>query len=185
MEPDTLYKSLPWRLSTAATLLLGLGAAPALAQAAGSLPGGASSLRETHGNWAVACQAQAEGPATCAFSQERIDSRSRQRVLALELRPAAEGGASGILVLPFGLELDAGVELRLEGGAWLQTLRFRTCLPAGCLVALDFDAGEVATLRAAAELSIVVWAEGGEEASFPIPLQGFASALDRTAALLP
>src|SRR5690606_27441238 len=89
------------------------------AAGANGLPGGASSLNETHGDWRVACTAP-EGAVRCAVSQTQVQSENRQRILAIELT-ATEGGdaASGTLVLPFGLKLDQGVVLSMDEGGFL------------------------------------------------------------------
>jgi len=151
---------------------------------ADALPGGATSLQETHGDWTVACRVQAEGGKLCSFSQEQLDQRSRQRVLAIELRPAADGGVQGSLLLPFGLALDYGVSLQIDEAEQGFLLGFRTCLPAGCLVPIDSDAEAVAALRNGARLAVTTVAAGGAETAFSISLRGFAGALDRTEELL-
>ena len=108
----------------------------ALAQ---GLPGGASTLNETHGDWTVVCSA-AEGPPRCVMSQTQVGGESRQRVLTVELRATEGDAVGGVLVLPFGLNLDDGVSLAIDDAASFGSLRFSTCLPVGCLVPLDFDA---------------------------------------------
>jgi len=100
----------------------------ALAGSAGSgLPGNATSLTETYGDWTVICAAPQDAA--------QVNRQNGQRVLAIELA-AIEGGnaASGTLVLPFGLNLDQGVALSVDVSEILPPLRFSTCLPAGCLV---------------------------------------------------
>ena len=62
-------------------------------------------------------------------------------------------------------------------------MRFRTCLPNGCLVAVSFDAPTVTALRTGTALKIKATADGGAAAPFSISLQGFATALDRVMAL--
>ena len=71
-------------------------------QAGQGLPGGASSLQETYGDWRVAC-AQQNGKKICALSQRQTDKDSRQLVLAVELSAPAADKAEGTLILPFGL----------------------------------------------------------------------------------
>lgn len=157
-----------------------------IAQAAEpSLPGGASTLREVHGDWTVACAVQASqggGKAKhCALSQQQISQQTRQRALAIELTPEIEG-AKGTLVLPFGLNLTSGIVYRLDDGQAGAVLSFRTCLPAGCIVDLAFDT--VASLRAGNQLKIITTADGGQEITFSISLTGFSSAYDRVAELM-
>ncbi|WP_404401912.1 hypothetical protein [Pelagibacterium halotolerans] len=100
-------------------------ATPVWAQEA-TLPGNASSLREVHGDWTVAC-ALVSAPDVgktrrCAFSQQQISQESRQRTLAIELRPKNEG-IRGTLVLPFGLALENSITYQLDDGAEGSMLR--------------------------------------------------------------
>lgn len=159
---------------------------PAGAQDSVSLPGGASSLRENHGDWLVTCRIDTQSGKSvklCALSQEQVDSRTRQRVLALELQPSG-AGAQGTLVLPFGLALDTGVTLQVDENPPSPAQRFRTCLPAGCIVPVAFDARTVALLRKGTALRVKgAAADGGKEAPFSISLKGFPSAFDRAGAL--
>jgi len=163
-----------------AVLLMG-GAGTAAAQ---GLPGGATSLNETHGDWTVACTTP-EGHVRCAISQVQVNSENRQRVLTVELT-ATEGGtaAGGTLVMPFGLELENGVILSIDEGAPLAALRFSTCLPAGCLVPLVFDQAALTAMQAGTVLKAKTTANGnGQEVGFSISLSGFTSALARAAEL--
>jgi invasion protein IalB len=151
-----------------------------------SLPGGAASLREMHGDWAVACTIQTEGgkkTKTCVLLQEQFAKEMRQRLVAIELKPTASS-LKGALVLPFGLALDKGVSYQLDEGQPGPVQRFRTCLPAGCIIAIDFDAKFVTSLKAAKALRIKAAADGGQETTFSISLTGFPSAFDRTVALM-
>src|SRR5688572_23504746 len=129
--------------------------APALAQEP-SLPGGATSLRESHGDWAVSCNIQQQNGKNvklCGLSQEQHDQNSRQRVLAIELRP--EGAAAqGVLVLPFGLDLDKGASFQIDDGPPSPVNKFRTCLPQGCLVPVNFDARTLAAVRKGNQLKV-------------------------------
>ena len=151
-----------------------------------SLPGGATSLREVHGDWVVNCviaTEQERARKICTLSQEQQDSRSRQRVLAVEIGPTAEGGGTGTLVLPFGLNLAAGAILQIDDGAQGQPLPFRTCLPAGCLVSLAVDADMLEALRLGGALKVHAEADGGQKTVFTVSLKGFGGAFDRTASL--
>lgn len=151
-----------------------------------SLPGGAASLREVHGDWTVSCaiQPQAEGKPgkTCVLSQEQFQPQARQRVLAIELR-LETGGVKGALVMPFGLSLKNGVTYQLDEGQAGSVQDFRTCLPVGCLIDIDFDSRTVASLTSGKSLKITGTGDNGQEIAFSISLTGFASALARLEAL--
>ena len=152
-----------------------------------SLPGGAGSLREAHGDWTVTCviQSRQDGQKAklCAFSQEQVHPQTRQRALAIELRPQASGVA-GTLVLPFGLALEQGAVYQLDEGQNGGVQKFRTCLPVGCLIDVEFDAGIVASLKAGKLLKVKTVADGGQEMLLSISLTGFSSAYQRTVELI-
>jgi invasion protein IalB len=145
------------------------------------LPGGASALQETHGDWAVACT-QPGGKKVCTFSQQQLDKDTRQRMLAIELSPGVEK-TEGTLLLPFGLAVARDVTLQIGEATVGTPLRFRTCLPAGCVVSLSFDSKATGELRKSKALTVRATADGGQPAVFTISLEGFASAMARTAAL--
>ncbi|MCR4520286.1 MULTISPECIES: invasion associated locus B family protein [Bosea] len=161
-----------------------LAQAPAGGQATvagAALPGGASALNETYKDWRVVC-AQQGSAKRCVLSQIQAQQNG-QRVLAIELNAPAGHAVAGVLVLPFGLSLDSGVAFQIDEKLTAQPMRFRTCLPNGCLVAVSFDAPTVTALRTGTALKIKATADGGAAAPFSISLQGFATALDRVMAL--
>jgi len=156
---------------------------PAVAQQAVTLPGGASATTETHGDWTVRCQVrQPEGQIACLVQQEQVDNQSRQRLIAMEVVPNGDG-LLGTLILPFGLVLDSGVTFQIDDKPAMQPTRFRTCVPAGCLIPVTFDAPTLVALRAGTVLKINAVADDGAAVPFSISLQGFGAALDRAGVL--
>lgn len=170
------------KLTFLATLAVASVAAfAAQAQQPVSLPGGASSLQETYQDWQVACQI-VNNAKHCALVQQQ-SQQNGQRVLAMELIAPNGNAINGTLLLPFGLALDAGVIIQVDDKPAMPAVRFRTCVPAGCLVNVSFDAATIAALRAGAALKIKATADGGAVMPLTISLKGFGSALDRVAAL--
>jgi invasion protein IalB len=165
--------------AVAAATLMALCASLA-AQEAG-LPGGASSLKETYEAWDLSCQATPTP--VCAVSHQQ-SQQDGQRLLAIELGKGQEDGIAGNLVLPFGLQLAAGATLQVDDGAVGKPLPFSTCLPAGCLVPLSFDAKEAAPLRAGTTLKVMVKSLDQKDVPLSVSLKGLAAALDRLKVLL-
>jgi invasion protein IalB len=157
------------------------GGQPAGGNTASGLPGGASSLNETYKDWRATC-AQQGNQKRCVLSQVQAQQNG-QRVLAIELNAPNGNTVSGTLVLPFGLALDSGVTFQIDDKPAMQPLRFRTCVPAGCLVSVTFEAPTLVALRAGTALKVRAVADGGGATPFSISLQGFATALDRMAVL--
>jgi len=158
------------------------GAQPAASTAApATLPGGATSLQETFGDWQVGCVVQ--GPVKrCALTQEQINQQSRQRVFAIEISIAGDK-LEGILLMPFGLMFDRGVILQIDEQPAQPALKFRTCLPGGCLVPLSLDTKIVGALRVGSALKARASADGGTDQLYTISLKGFGQALDRVSVL--
>ncbi|HWA42608.1 MAG TPA: invasion associated locus B family protein [Hypericibacter adhaerens] len=150
---------------------------------AGLLPGGATSLTETYGDWVVAC-AQPQGIKRCTLSQQQTDKASKQRLLAVELMAMAGDKAEGMLILPFGLLLDPGIALQIDEAAPGPARHFRTCLPAGCFVPLALDAKMIDALRKGKLLKVnATAAADGKPIAFGISLAGFGGAFARTVKL--
>jgi len=146
------------------------------------LPGGASSLEEAHGDWRVACAHQ-ENQKHCTLSQQIMDPASRQRLLGIEIAPQTGKPTEGTLVFPFGLALDKGVTMQVDDGAPGPTLRFRTCLPAGCVIVLTLDSATVTSFKSGRALVFKAVGDNAQNLAFSASLKGFAGAYDRTADL--
>jgi len=170
-----------------------VGVAPASPQAptaqappvppAQTLPGGASQVQETHGDWRVICATQ-NGQKICVLSQQLADQNSRQLVVAIELKATTPDKAEGTLVMPFGLAVDKPVTMQVDDNGQVVSKNFRTCVPAGCLVTVTLDSAGVAAWKKGTALNLKsAAADGGKDAAFKLSLNGFASALDRTVAL--
>lgn len=148
-----------------------------------SLPGGATQVQETHGDWRVTC-AQQNNQKVCVFSQQLADKDSRQLVLGIELKASTTDRADGTMVLPFGLAVDKPVTLQIDEGGAAMPMHFKTCVPVGCLVTLALDPTTTAALRRGSVLNVKATAsENGQETAFKVSLKGFGSAIDRTVAL--
>lgn len=139
--------------------------------------GQANSLTEVHGDWTVSCVAT-DGDASCAILQRQVRGGDRQLVLSIELVAADNGrSASGLLILPFGLRLDAGVLLAVDDAAPLPTLRFSTCLPAGCVVPLEFHEDTTPMMQQCGNMQVTAIAnDSGQQVKLSIPLAGLGSA---------
>lgn len=148
-----------------------------------ALPNGASSINETYSDWTVICSS-AEKRRVCVLTQQQRKSDTKQLVLAAELNAVSKDEIKGSLVLPFGLRLAAGVAMQIDDGPASNPLPFSTCLPAGCIVQVSFNAATVKSLRTATAIKLTAKAhDNGADISFSISLKGFATAHDRALAL--
>lgn len=147
--------------------------------AAGALPGGATTLAETHENWQLNC-GEEETNIICAISQAQVNSETEQQVLAIKLRSDGAGGLSGAVVLPFGLALSQGITVGIDDQDANAALGFTTCLPVGCIVPIGFDASSIEALGDANQLNInATINDSGDPISLAITLPGMKSAVAR------
>ncbi|QCI69077.1 invasion associated locus B family protein [Phreatobacter stygius] len=152
------------------------------AQAA-QLPNGATAINETYGDWTVDCRI-VEGRKACAFSQAQGNQQTGQRTFAIELRMSDGARTDGILLLPFGLNLDLGVKLKIDEQDLGQGVRFSTCLPSGCLAPISLPTAATEALKRGTRLIVsATMLNSGEAATFNVSLNGFAAAIARVAQL--
>lgn len=177
--PDMRGKSVLMRTTVLLLGLLGIiGFYGTAAFAASSLPGGASSLQETYEDWRVNCVSEEEG-ASCLLVQRQMTRDTGQLLLSVELTTTASGELSGVIALPLGLRLDAGVTLQVDDGELAGPLPFSTCLPQGCLVPIAPDETVRTALREGETLKLAARLLDGRTINFSVSLDGFAAAEDR------
>ncbi len=168
------------RLAVAALVLL---AAPAGAQDAAGLPGGATALSERHGSWSVNCSVGEAGKG-CGFSQTAGNPQTGSALVALELAAPAANRAEGMLLMAFGLRLDAGVQLGIDGQPLGAPRPFLTCISSGCVVPMAFEDVELSALKVGQKLDVTgVKVDDGQAVTVSLSLAGFTAAYDRTVEL--
>lgn len=156
-----------------------------------AVPAMPSNVEETYDAWRVVCRQvtpkDAEGPPAaqrqCSVVQQQYDESSKQRVLAIEFQQPTPDKLDGVAVLPFGLALERGVTLQIDSTPLVVTARYRTCLPAGCLVPLSLDSKLIAAFRKGQTLVLTLDADDGKSLNLKVPLKGLVPAIDRAIAL--
>jgi invasion protein IalB len=160
--------------------------APSVQQPSGpaaTLPNGASSINESYGDWTVDCRI-VERRKRCALSQAQGNKETGQRVFAIELQPPGGGKTDGTILMPFGLNLDAGAVLKLDDKNLGKGLRFSTCGPQGCLLPVSFPTAATDAMRKGTKLVVAsLNLSTNEPVTFNVSLDGFAAALARAADL--
>lgn len=161
-------------------LWAGVIATSAFAQQQAALPDGASSLQETYQDWSLSCTVRDSGR-TCVLLQDQLQQNG-QRLLTVEIGTRPEG-AVATLLLPFGILFESGVTPEIDEQAPLALVRFRTCLPTGCIALLPIDAATLEKLRAGTSLKLRVTTAAETPLTFQVSLKGLTTALDRLRAL--
>lgn len=91
-----------------------------------------------------------------------------------------ETSLTGTLTLPFGLALTEGISLSADEKP-LQTLKFSTCLPEGCVVPVQWDKEQVKILMNAGKWTLTGKNSGvsAEKIELQLPVNGLDKALQR------
>lgn len=163
-------------------LLVLLQASGAAAQGGRAFPGGATSIRESRGDWVLLCGFDGDTRA-CNLRQEQRESSSGKMLLIAELVPRG-GVVTGSLVLPFGVDLAKGVSLQIDDGEQIAA-SFQTCVASlGCAILLSFDARQTRALADGNGLKASFVPINGAMITYTVSLQGLTGALGRAAELL-
>ncbi|AOR77765.1 invasion associated locus B family protein [Novosphingobium resinovorum] len=146
-----------------------------------TLPNGASSITESFGDWTVNCAIQ-NNQKFCTMSQAQGNNQTGQQVFAIELRGPVEGTTTGVLVMPFGLDIQETVNLRVDDQQLGQGARFTTCVPTGCIIPVKFPTIATDALKKGTTLLVTARgaASGSEAVEFKVSLTGFTAAAART-----
>jgi invasion protein IalB len=143
----------------------------------------AFSVNETHGDWIVLCS-KAEAKQICLMTQQQRKNDTKQLVIAAEISTDQNDQIRGTIILPFGLQLAAGVTVQVDDGVVSNPSPFATCLPTGCIVQVLLDAPTLQTLRGGSNVKLVAKAhDSGQNVLLGLSLKGFSTALDRLVAL--
>jgi len=147
-------------------------------------PSGASSVSEVYGDWTVVCAREGTGPATCTLMQAQGSKTDGRRSFAIELRTPTEGRAAGLILMPLGLNIEGGIQFKLDEAVLGQGAPFLSCSQEGCMVPISFPTLATDAMKAAKTLTITATRpEAKEPLVVTVPLGGFGPALSRAMAL--
>jgi len=125
---------------------------------------------------------KADAPATkettlCQIVQTLTEESSDQPVMqmAVGYLPGSENPV-GALLLPLGIWLPPGVELRVDEGK-TGRIPVDTCDPAGCRAGVELDAEFLAGMKKGNELNVTFGGRNRQGITVPISLKGFTAAL--------
>ena len=155
---------------------------PAAASGSAQWPAGASSVSESYGDWTMNCNRE-EARTDCVIIQSQGDRRSGKRLFSVELRTPKDGKTEGLILMPFGLQIEPGVTFKLDDRALGKGAPFSTCVADGCLVPISLPTLATDTMKTAQNLTVTAKKPDVEEPQvITVPLSGFAAAFARASA---
>jgi invasion protein IalB len=128
--------------------------------------------------WRVECSGDGK-TLECRAVQQVFQRDTRQLVVSVVVRPAADGKAGAMLMtLPLGLNLTEPVQLKVDNGA-SEKQAIQTCTNVGCFVALTLPDKFLAAMRGGRDLKITVQDANKKPVEMSLPLLGFGLAFDK------
>ena len=128
--------------------------------------------------WRVECTGDGK-TLDCRAVQQVFHRETRQLVVSVAVRPAADGKSGAMLItLPLGLNLTEPVLVKVDNGT-PERQAIQTCTNVGCFVAMTLSDKLIAAMRTAGELKIAVQDANKKPVEMSLPLLGFGLAFDK------
>jgi len=155
---------------------------PAPTVATAQWPNGARSVSESYGDWTMNCTRE-ETRTDCVVIQSQGDRRTGRRQFSVELRSPKEGRAEGLILMPFGLQIEPGVTFKLDDRALGKGAPYSSCVADGCLVPISLPTLATDAMKTGQNLTVsATKPDAKEPAVLTVPLSGFAAAFARATA---
>jgi invasion protein IalB len=128
--------------------------------------------------WRVECTGDGK-TLDCRAVQQVFHRESRQLLISLAVRPAADGKTGAMVVqLPLGLNLVEPITLKVDNGP-PERQSIQTCTNVGCFIAMTIADKLLAAMRTGSELKITVQDSNKKPIEMGLPLLGFGLAFDK------
>jgi invasion protein IalB len=128
--------------------------------------------------WRVECTGDGK-TLDCRAVQQVFHRETRQLVLSVAVRPAADGKSGAMIMqLPLGLNLVEPITVKVDNGV-SERQPIQTCTNVGCFVAMTAADKLLAAMRTGSELKITVQDANKKPIEMGLPLLGFGLAFDK------
>jgi invasion protein IalB len=128
--------------------------------------------------WRVECSGDGK-TLECRAVQQVFHRETRQLVLSVAVRPAADGKSGAMLMtLPLGLNLTEPVLVKVDNGT-PERQAIQTCTNVGCFVVMTLTDKLIAAMRTGTDLKITVQDANKKPIEMSLPLLGFGVAFDK------
>lgn len=135
---------------------------------------------ENNSPWSVRCNKDEQGNAAgCEVFQRITVKESGQRVIefAIGYPQGKEKPAKGVIILPLGVLLPAGVKMQIDDQEKIFAFNIRSCVPVGCVSHVNLSQEVLDLLKKGVVANIQFVADNGQNVVIKISLKGFTKAL--------
>jgi invasion protein IalB len=128
--------------------------------------------------WRVECTGDGKA-LDCRAVQQLFHRESRQLLVQLLVRPAADGKSGALIIqLPLGLNLTEPITVKVDNGI-SERQAIQTCTNVGCFVAMTVADKLLAAMRTGSELKLTMQDANKKPVDLALPLLGFGLAFDK------
>jgi invasion protein IalB len=128
--------------------------------------------------WRVECTGDGK-TLDCRAVQQLFHRESRQLLVQLLVRPAADGKSGAMVIqLPLGLNLTEPITVKVDNGI-SERQAIQTCTNVGCFVAMTVADKLLAAMRTGSELKLTMQDANKKPVDLALPLLGFGLAFDK------
>jgi invasion protein IalB len=128
--------------------------------------------------WRVECSGDGK-TLDCRALQQIFHRETRQLLVSLLVRPAADGKSGAMIVqLPLGVNVAEPVLLKVDNGA-PEKQSIQTCTNVGCFIVMTVADKFLAAMRTGSEIKITVQDANKKPVEMGLPLLGFGLAFDK------
>jgi invasion protein IalB len=140
---------------------------------------GPDGFTERFGDWAVECRTKGTAR-SCMMGQYQENPDTGKTVVAIEISLKEDGVHKVVLLLPLGVNLNGGVQVKFDEQIVAEHAPYATCLDLGCLVPFEATTAAIEQLKHAQKLQLTPTVFMSNAApSFNISLRGFEAAWQR------
>jgi len=128
--------------------------------------------------WTVTCRdtVGAKTKKACSATLQVIDQEHRQVVFVWIIGRTAEGKLMTLLQTPTGVQIQPGVELKVENGA-VRKLNYVACEPGRCEASTAMDDSMVKEIVAGTKATATIYATDGRGINFNMQIAGASKAI--------
>lgn len=131
-------------------------------------------------DWGYKCEKpQGVDQEICYIFQRITNKENDKRISDVTIAYPQNGGKPiMIVVLPLGVLLPAGIQIKIDKGEEAAKAPFIVCITNGCQARVTLDDKLISAMKGGKMLQVAFYSPQQKELAFPVSLSGFTSAMD-------
>lgn len=131
-------------------------------------------------DWGYKCETPKGFDQKICFIFQRISNKENNKKIAditIAYSPKADKPIM-VVVLPLGVLLPAGIQLKIDQGDEAARAQFVQCIQDGCQARLELDSKLIKKMKSGNKLRVAFFTPLKKQLAFPVSLNGFTAAIN-------